>query len=114
VKFRLTHSTISQIGQAGDTFFSSADSAYLVFLCIGIVGYFTVPNVANYIVHAGGGNAMLQKVNSLMVGGTSTGISTAQGGAGMIVDQFDKSRSSLSKGMAEMSGADYFKDKLKS
>ncbi|MES2456840.1 MAG: conjugative transposon protein TraJ [Bacteroidota bacterium] len=105
---------ISQIGQQGDTFFSSADSAYLVFMVIGIVGYFTVPNVANYIIHAGGGNAMLQKVNSLVTGGTSTGISAAQGGAGMIIDQFDKSRAGLGKGMAELSGADYFKDKINS
>jgi conjugative transposon TraJ protein len=103
---------ISQIGQAGDTFFSAADTAYLIFLCIGIVGYFTVPNVANYIVHAGGGNAMLQKVNSLVVGGASTGVSAAQGGAGMIVDRFDNARSNLSQGMAEASGNDYFKDKI--
>lgn len=31
---------ISQIQSAGDTFFSSTDTAYLIFLCIGIVGYF--------------------------------------------------------------------------
>ncbi|MET4546288.1 conjugative transposon TraJ protein [Pedobacter africanus] len=105
---------ISQIGQAGDTFFSASDSAYLVFMVIGIVGYFTVPNVANYIVHAGGGNAMLQKVNSLVVGGASTGMSAAQGAAGMIVDRFDNARSNLSQGMAEASGNDYFKDKLES
>lgn len=105
---------ISQIGEQGDTFFSSADSAYLVFMVIGIVGYFTVPNVANYIVHAGGGNAMLQKVNSLVTGGTSTAISGAQSGAGMIVDRFDNAKSNLSAGMAEASGSNYFKDKIKS
>lgn len=105
---------ISQIGEQGDTFFSSADSAYLVFMVIGIVGYFTVPNVANYIVHAGGGNAMLQKVNSLVTGGTSTAISGAQSGAGMIVDRFDNAKSNLSEGMAEASGSNYFKDKIKS
>lgn len=105
---------VSQIGQQGDTFFSTADSAYLVFMVIGIVGYFTVPNVANYIVHAGGGNAMLQKVNSLVTGGTSTGISAVQSGAGMIVDRFDNALSNLHQGMDEASGNDYFKDKLKS
>ncbi|KQC02033.1 conjugative transposon protein TraJ [Pedobacter sp. Hv1] len=105
---------ISQIGEQGDTFFSSSDSAYLVFMVIGIVGYFTVPNVANYIVHAGGGNAMLQKVNSLVTGGTSTAISGAQSGAGMILDRFDNAKSNLSEGMAEASGSNYFKDKIKS
>jgi len=41
----------------GDTFFSlSTDTACSdLHGIIGIVGYFTVPSVANYIVHAGGG-----------------------------------------------------------
>lgn len=103
---------ISQIGLEGDTFFSTQDTAYLVFLVIGIVGYFTVPNVANYIVHAGGGNAMLQKVNSLVMGGTNKAVGAAQGAAGMIVDRFDNARSNLSQGMAEAAGNDYFKDKV--
>jgi conjugative transposon TraJ protein len=45
---------ISQVQNSGDTFFSSTDTAYLIFLLIGIVGYFTVPSTANYIVNAGG------------------------------------------------------------
>lgn len=57
---------IAQVQSSGDTFFSSADLAYLVFLIIGIVGYFTVPSVANSIVNAGGGSAMVQKVTSMM------------------------------------------------
>lgn len=68
---------ISQIEQNGDTFFSSTDAAYLVFLLIGIVGYFTVPSVAGYIVNAGGGGAMMQKVTSLMSSSLSTTSSTA-------------------------------------
>lgn len=104
---------ISQVQQAGDTFFSSGDLAYLVFLVMGIVGYFTVPNVANYIVHAGGGNAMLQKVNSMVVGGAGMAKSAASGAAGMVVDRFDDARRNLSQGMAEASGNDYFKDKIK-
>jgi len=103
---------IAQIGKEGDTFFSQTDLAYLVFMCIGIVGYFTVPNVANYIVHAGGGNALLSKVNSLVTGGTNMTIGAAQGGAGMIVDRFDNARSNLANGMAEAAGSDYFKDKV--
>jgi conjugative transposon TraJ protein len=57
---------ISQVQTAGDTFFSSTDTAYLIFLIIGIIGYFTVPSVANYIVNAGGGNGLLQKVNTMV------------------------------------------------
>ncbi|RZM20687.1 MAG: conjugative transposon protein TraJ, partial [Pedobacter sp.] len=36
---------LSQIEAQWDTFFSATDTAYLVFLIIGIVGYFSVPNV---------------------------------------------------------------------
>jgi len=60
---------IQQVQDAGDTFFSSTDSAYLIFLVIGIVGYFTVPSVANYIVNAGGGNGLLHKVTNMMYSG---------------------------------------------
>jgi conjugative transposon TraJ protein len=63
---------ISQVQTAGDTFFSSTDTAYLIFLIIGIIGYFTVPSVANYIVNAGGGNGLLQKVNTMVSSASST------------------------------------------
>src|SRR5450432_561907 len=63
---------ISQVQDAGDTFFSSNDTAYLIFMIIGIIGYFTVPSVANYIVHAGGGNGLLHKVTNLMYSGGQT------------------------------------------
>lgn len=63
---------ILQVQSAGDTFFSSTDTAYLIFLIIGIIGYFTVPSVANYIVNAGGGHGLLQKVNALIVSSTNT------------------------------------------
>jgi conjugative transposon TraJ protein len=71
---------ISQVQTAGDTFFSSTDTAYLIFLIIGIIGYFTVPSVANYIVNAGGGNGLLQKVNTMVSSASST---TMQAGSVM-------------------------------
>jgi conjugative transposon TraJ protein len=53
---------ISQIQDQGDTFFSSTDVAYLIFMIIGICGYFTIPSVANYIIQAGGGNGFVHRV----------------------------------------------------
>lgn len=55
-----------QIASTGDTFYSSTDLAYMIFLLIGIVGYTTVPTVAGYIVNAGGAGAMVQKISSMM------------------------------------------------
>jgi hypothetical protein len=65
---------LSQGKDSGDTFFSSTDMAYLVFMIIGIVGYFTVPSVANYIFHAGGGSALVQKVTSLFSSTSSSAV----------------------------------------
>ncbi|MCH5717804.1 conjugative transposon protein TraJ [Niabella hibiscisoli] len=53
----------SQVNNTGDTFFSPTDTGYLAFLIIGIIGYFTVPSVANYVIHAHGGNGLLSRVN---------------------------------------------------
>ncbi|WP_316834979.1 conjugative transposon protein TraJ [Pedobacter nutrimenti] len=61
---------LSQLHQKGDTFFSSTDTGYLIFMIIGIIGYFTVPSVAGFIVNSGGGGAFGQRITSLA---TSTG-----------------------------------------
>jgi conjugative transposon TraJ protein len=76
---------ITQVQTAGDTFFSSTDTAYLIFLIIGIIGYFTVPSVANYIVSAGGGHGLLQKVNTMVShAGSATGSRVQQGTANLV------------------------------
>lgn len=52
---------LAQIGQQGDTFFSRTDAGYMIFLIIGIIGYTTVPSIANYIMYVGGGDALTGK-----------------------------------------------------
>ena len=68
---------INQIQSSGDTFFSPTDTCYLIFLCIGIVGYFSVPSVANYVIHAHGGNGLLNKVTNVAATTASTTVSVA-------------------------------------
>lgn len=72
---------IVQIRSAGDTFFSSTDTAYLIFLLIGIMGYFSVPTVANYVVHAHGQNNLLTRVNTLLANSSTVAVTTMQAGA---------------------------------
>lgn len=60
---------ITQVENQGRTFFSQHDTAYIIFMIIAIVGYFTVPSVANYIVHAGGRDSLLQKSNMVILAG---------------------------------------------
>ncbi|SDM97724.1 Bacteroides conjugative transposon TraJ protein [Daejeonella rubra] len=91
---------ISQVQSAGDTFFSSTDTAYLIFMVIGIVGYFTVPGVANYIVHAGGGNALLQKVNTIVSNSSNGLISSGASKSGMMADALGDQRGRMTQGMS--------------
>nr|WP_262511142.1 conjugative transposon protein TraJ [Pedobacter indicus] len=91
---------ISQVEGAGDTFFSSTDTAYLIFMVIGIAGYFTVPNIANYVVHAGGGNGLLHKVNSVIISSSNTIMSTGSAAGGMMADALGNQKGSMQQGMA--------------
>ena len=115
---------IAQVQDYGDTFFSSTDTAYLIFMIIGIVGYFTVPSVANYIVHAGGGNTLLYKVTSLTTNSARTVMNTASSGAGMVADAFGNGAGRMSQSMSSNGNSsayfnegsnqksNYMKDKL--
>lgn len=103
---------ISQVQDHGDTFFSRTDMAYLVFMIIGIIGYFTVPSVANYIVHAGGGGALGHKVTSLFGSSSRTVVNTASAGAGMAVDAMGSAANRMSQSMASSGTSNpYFGDK---
>ena len=110
---------INQIQANGDTYFSSTDTGYLIFLIIGIVGYFTIPSVANYIVNAGGGNTLLYKVSNMFSSSARTVVSTANSGVAMttnmmssgasiITDSFSKQGSNSDK-----SPDDYMANRLK-
>lgn len=46
-----------------------SNGVYIVFMIIGIIGYFTIPTVANWIVHAGGIGGYTRKVNQAAAGG---------------------------------------------
>jgi conjugative transposon TraJ protein len=54
---------IAQLGASGLTSFSSTDAAYIIFLIMGIVGYFTVPSVTHYIVRSAGIGAKMWRTN---------------------------------------------------
>ncbi len=104
---------IQQINATGDTFFSSADTAYLIFMIIGIIGYFTVPSVANYIVYAGGSNTLLYKVNNVFSSTTSSAVKTISSGSGMVADAMGSAANRMSNSISNASVSEgYFKDKL--
>ncbi len=91
---------IGQVRDTGNTFFSSTDTAYLIFMIIGIVGYMTVPSVANYVVNAGGGGAMVQKITSLFSSTSRSAVNTVSGGAGMVADAMGNAAGKMSGSMS--------------
>ncbi len=109
---------IAQIQSSGDTFFSSTDTAYLIFLCVGIVGYFAVPSVANYVIHAHGQNGFLSKVTQVSTvvatntmatasaAGNTLGTRMEQGGANLM-----NARGNFMEGYRN-AGDSYQQDKL--
>ena len=102
----------AQAGEYGDTFFSRTDVAYLVFMIIGIIGYFTVPSVANYIVHAGGGGALGQKVTSMFSNSTTSLVNTTSQGTTMVADAMGNAAGRMYQSMSDsVNSAPYFKDK---
>lgn len=55
---------IAQLNSTGQTTFGETDAAYIVFLILAIVGYTTVPSIANYVVNAGGHGTHLKKMTN--------------------------------------------------
>lgn len=95
---------ISQIQQDGQTFFSQADAAYLLFLIIGIVGYFSVPSIANYIVNASENGAFVRSVtNIFQSSAASLPTKIVHGGGAMANDSMGDSAARNSSSMAQRS-----------
>ncbi|WP_199119260.1 conjugative transposon protein TraJ [Pedobacter sp. ASV28] len=117
---------LAQIRDTGDTFFSAADTGYLIFMIIGIVGYFTVPSVASFIVNSGGGGAMLQKITSLtaatpgVVQATSNRMASGANNIANMGKNYNEGRSGQASGNGVAGtlgrglgyGTGYMKDKL--
>lgn len=105
---------IGQINSHGDTFFSSTDTAYLIFMIIGTAGYFTVPGIANYIVHAGGNNSLLQKVNMLVSNTSHTTMKAGMTAGGMAADMLGDGARRIYQGFSSSEHGNYFPDRNES
>lgn len=104
---------IAQMQQFGDSFFSTSDVGYIIFMIIGIVCYFTVPSIANMIVNAGGANMITNRVNSLVSFGKRSTMLVAGGAVGMGADALGNMNLTINRGMSgEGAAGGYFKDKL--
>lgn len=80
---------------------SISDTLYMVFMVIAIVGYFTVPSVANYIVNAGGGNSLVHKMTSVVRSTGKAAAASMTGGGSMAADSFGDTASRMSNSVAD-------------
>jgi conjugative transposon TraJ protein len=69
-KIQVNMVQLEQSGGAASPHFGDTNGAYLIFMVIGIVGYFTVPGIANYIMNVGG-HALFSKTSALASMATS-------------------------------------------
>lgn len=65
----------------------SSDAIYIVFLIIGIIGYFTIPTVAGWIIQAGGMGNMGKNINQTATKGAAFVGGAAGAATGNIVGQ---------------------------
>ena len=69
---------LAQIDEYGDTFFSRTDMGYMIFMIIGIIGYLTVPSIANEIVWVGGSDALTAKTSDALKGAAGGAVSSGR------------------------------------
>lgn len=86
---------IQQVNQFGDTYFGHTDMGYLIFLIIGIIGYFTVPSIAHYIVQAGGSDALGNRAAALAMGAAGGAISGGMAGGSSVMNRVNKGEKNL-------------------
>ena len=68
----------------------SSDGVYIVFMIIGIIGYFTIPTVAGWIIQAGGMGSYGRNVNQTAGRAGSMAGSVAGAAAGNVVGRVGK------------------------
>lgn len=66
IQVKMLQQDLKQIQTNGATYFNTTDAGYLIFLIIGIVGYFTVPSIASYIVSVGGNDPLTIKMSRVI------------------------------------------------
>ena len=102
---------LAQSNGAANPQFGDTNSAYLIFMVIGIVGYFTVPGIANYIMNVGG-HALFSKTSALAATAVSFGTSAAMQSIGGATSQSNFSSTGSTTVNNTNSSSNYMKDKL--
>ena len=85
IQVLMLQNDISELTNNPNVDLDGSNTAYTVFMIIGIIGYFTIPTVAGWIIQAGG----MGSYNTAMTGGSWAG-SVAGGVAGNVAGRVGK------------------------
>ena len=81
---------ISELTNNPNVDLDGSNTAYTIFMIIGIIGYFTIPTVAGWIIQAGGAGNYNRAINSTAMQGGSMVGSVAGGVAGNLAGRAGK------------------------
>jgi conjugative transposon TraJ protein len=73
----ITSKILENMIRLDQDFFGSV--TYIIFMLISIVGYTTVPNIAGYIIQAGGKDTLLHKINTMSQSAGTAAVMGAKG-----------------------------------
>ena len=81
---------ISELTNNPNVDLDGSNTAYTIFMIIGIIGYFTIPTVAGWIIQAGGMGSYNRSINNTAMTGGSWAGSIAGGVAGNVAGRAGK------------------------
>ncbi len=90
IQVLMLQNDISELTNNPSADLDGSNTAYLLFMVIGIIGYFTIPTVAGWIIQAGGMGSYNRSINNTAMTGGSWAGSVAGGVAGNAVGRIGK------------------------
>ena len=69
IQILMLQNDISELQNNPNFSIDSSNAVYIIFMIIGIVGYFTIPTVSNWIIQAGGLSGMNRNINKTATAG---------------------------------------------
>ena len=90
IQVLMLQNDISELTNNPNVDIDGSNTAYVIFMIIGIIGYFTIPTVAGWIIQAGGASNYNRSINNAAMTGGRWGGSIAGGIAGNVVGRAGK------------------------
>ena len=90
IQVLMLQNDISELTNNPNVDLDGSNTAYVIFMIIGIIGYFTIPTVAGWIIQAGGMGSYNRSINNTAMTGGSWAGSIAGGVAGNVAGRAGK------------------------